>query len=82
MTDAAALLAAGKHLRELYGIKTPMGLERLIAQYVPRAQVRERLDPERLAEASERGRRMSLDEAVAMIVRIQDEAEAGPVPGA
>lgn len=80
--DAAALLAAGGHLRELYGIEPPAGLERLIAQYVPRAQVRERLDPERLAQATERGRRMSLDDAVALIVRIQDEAEGRLAPGA
>lgn len=36
----------------------------------------------RPAVASSLGRRMSLDDAVALIVRIQDEAEAGLVPGA
>ena len=71
--DAARLLGASEHLSELYGVRAPLGLSQLLDASDPRQSAEEMIGPERYAEAFEDGARMSLDEAVALVVRIQDE---------
>jgi predicted ATPase/class 3 adenylate cyclase len=71
--DAATLLGASDHLTELYGVKAPLGLQELLGISDPRGRAIEALTEPGFREAFERGRGMTLDEAVAMIVRMQDE---------
>jgi predicted ATPase/class 3 adenylate cyclase len=71
--DAARLLGASAHLTELYGVKAPVGLGQLIDAADPSRSAEEMIGPERYAEAFASGARMSLDEAVALVVRVQDE---------
>lgn len=72
--DAAALLGAHDHLGELYGVKAPMAVMDLLGFSDPRTAAVAALGEEGFAEAFDRGRQMTLDEAVSLTVRIQDEA--------
>jgi hypothetical protein len=76
--DAAVLQGAFEALCERYGVRPPAGLDRLLAIADPMLEVRASVPPDRVAEALERGRRMSLDEAVAMILRVAEEAATAP----
>ena len=49
---------------EVHGVRAPAGLDRLIRTSQPLERARHVLGAERFAAAVERGRRMSLDEAV------------------
>ena len=71
--DAAALLGAHAHLGELYGVRAPRAVQELLGVSDPRAAAVAALGETRYAEAFERGRQMTLDEAVALTVRIQAE---------
>jgi predicted ATPase len=71
--DTATLMGASAHLTELYGVKAPMGLEELLGTSDPRAGAKELLGAERYEQAFEKGRQMTLAEAVALIVRVQEE---------
>jgi predicted ATPase/class 3 adenylate cyclase len=71
--DAAVLLGAHDHLQELYGVKAPMGLAQLLGPYDPHAYARSALGDDGYDAAFARGRQMTLDQAVALSVRIQDE---------
>jgi predicted ATPase len=71
--DAATLLGAHDHLSELYGVKAPMGLSQLLNVSDPRGISAEMLGQEGFDEAFEAGKRMSLDDAVALVVRVQEE---------
>jgi predicted ATPase/class 3 adenylate cyclase len=71
--DTATLMGASDHLTELYGVKAPMGLEELLGASDPAAQAKEMLGAERYEPAFEKGRQMTLGEAVALIVRVQEE---------
>ena len=75
--DAAVLLGAAEHLGELYGVKPPMGLQQLIGQAAPYDRIAAMLGPDRYAASFDAGRQLTLDEAVALTVRIQDEAWGG-----
>lgn len=72
--DAAILLGAADHLSELYGVKAPLGLQELLGVSDPRGRAAATLGEKGYQEASETGQKMTLDQAVALIVRIQDEA--------
>ena len=69
--DAAVLLGASESLSERYGVRPPAGLAWLIGSQSPHEQVEAALEPDVLAAALERGRRLSLDEAVDLILEIE-----------
>ena len=71
--DAAVLLGAADHLGELYGVKAPLGLEELLGVSDPRGRAAATLGDEGYEAALATGRQMTLDQAVALIVRMQDE---------
>jgi tetratricopeptide (TPR) repeat protein len=71
--DAAHLLGAYEGLSELYGVRTPLGLNWLIEQHDPIGRTEALLGHEEFVDAKARGRRMSLDEAVDLAVRIGRE---------
>lgn len=71
--EAAQLLGAHKHLQVLYGVKAPMGLAQLLGPYDPDAFARAALGDEAFEAAFARGQHMTLDEAVALTVTIQEE---------
>jgi predicted ATPase/class 3 adenylate cyclase len=72
--ETAMLMGASEHLTQLYGVKAPMGLQELLGASDPGAQAKEMLGAERYSEAFDKGRQMTLDQAVALIIRVQDEA--------
>ena len=71
--DAGMLLGASDHLGELYGVKAPLGLRELLGVSDPRGHVVEALGEEGYEAAFATGRQMTLEQVVALIVRIQDE---------
>jgi hypothetical protein len=71
--DAAILLGASDHLSELYGVKAPLGLQELLGVSDPSGRAIATLGEERYQQAFDEGRQMTLDQAVALIVRMQDE---------
>lgn len=84
--DAATLLGAHAHLGELYGVKAPMAVQELLGVSDPHTVAIAALGEARYAEAFERGRQMTLEEAVDLTVRIQEETWGGepgapPTPG-
>jgi predicted ATPase/class 3 adenylate cyclase len=70
--EAALLMGAFEGLCERYGVRPPVGLSELIRQTDPVVRLRERLDPAALAAALERGQRMTVDEAMDIVVRVSD----------
>lgn len=79
--DVARLRGAFEGVCERYAVRPPASLERFVGDIDPIGPARERLGPEAFAAAVERGRAMSLDDAVALIVELGDLAdEAGPPP--
>ncbi len=71
--DTATLMGASEHLTELYGVKAPMGLQELLGASEPGVQAKEMIGAERYEAEFDKGRQMTLDQAVALIVRLQDE---------
>jgi predicted ATPase/class 3 adenylate cyclase len=71
--DAAELLGAHEHLQELYGVKAPMGLAQLLDAKDPHVVARAALGDEAYDAAVARGRQMTLDQAVALAVKVQEE---------
>lgn len=72
--DAATLLGAADHLGDLYGVKAPLGLKELLGVSDPRGRAVATLGEKGYQEAFEVGRGMTLDQAVELTVRMQDEA--------
>ena len=79
--EAAVLEGAFEALCERYAVRPPAALGRFIANIDPFATTRAALDPEVYEANVERGRRLSLDEAVAMVVKVGGDASAARVPG-
>lgn len=75
--DAAVLLGAFESLCEVYGVKPPPGILHLIAGSGFEPQIQQGLGKEAYAQAIERGRRLSLDTAVDLVVEICDEVLRG-----
>jgi non-specific serine/threonine protein kinase len=71
--DAAALLGAHEHFQELYGVKAPIGLIQLLGIKDPHVFARAAIGDEAYEAAFARGRQMTLDQAVALTVKIQEE---------
>jgi predicted ATPase/class 3 adenylate cyclase len=80
--EAARLSGAFEGLCERYGVRPPASLETFIGDIDPVGSARVELGPEAFAEAFERGRQMSLDEAVALIVELGDMADQAAAPPA
>ena len=71
--DAARLLGASDHLTELYGVKAPLGLRELLGMSDPHGRVIAMLGEERYREGFDEGRQMTIEQTVALIVRVVDE---------
>jgi non-specific serine/threonine protein kinase len=71
--DAAVLLGAHDHLQELYGVRAPMGLRQLLGPHDPVVNARAALGDEEYEATFARGRQMTLDQAVALAVQVQEE---------
>ena len=78
--DAAELIGAFEASCERYGVRPPAALSTFIKSHDPFAATIEALSPEAYAAAYERGRRLSLDEAVAKVADLGD-AMAVDAPG-
>lgn len=71
--EAAALLGAHEHFKELYGVEAPIGLQQLLGSNDPHVFARTALGDASYEAAFSSGRQMTLDQAVAMITTIQEE---------
>ena len=71
---AAEIHGAFDALCERYGVRPPAALALFVGGNDPFEMTRQNLDPETWAEAYARGRRLTLDEAVAKIVTLGDAA--------
>ena len=76
LEDTALLIGAFEGLSERYGFRVPIPLQQIINSRRPRERLAEALDRERLEALVERGRRMTIDQAVAFVVRMAGEMEA------
>ena len=76
--DAAILTGAFEGSCERIGVRPPIPLQRIIDTRQPSRRIAEALEPATLAVLTERGRRMSLDEAVAYVLQMADAM--GPAP--
>ena len=65
---AAMLMGSFETLRQTYGIEPPAGLSFLVATQRPLERAREALGAESYAAAFERGRRLTLDEAIDLVI--------------
>jgi predicted ATPase/class 3 adenylate cyclase len=75
--DTAALLTgAFEGLCERYGVRPPATLQRFLDNLDPLTAARAALGTEKFEIAVARGRRMSLDEAMALIVELGDAVDA------
>ena len=70
--DAALIMGAFEGLCERYGVRPPIGLEQLIRRTDPGVRLQGIMAPATLEAALERGRRMTIDEAMDVVVRIAD----------
>jgi predicted ATPase/class 3 adenylate cyclase len=71
--EAATLLAAYEHLSDVFGLKPPAGIGYVIELFRPVDRTLERLHADEFREASERGRAMSLDEAVTFALELLEQ---------
>ena len=72
--EAAEIHGAFDALCERYGVRPPAALSEFVGRQDPFEWARQNLDPTAWADAYERGRRLTLDEAVAKIVGLGDAA--------
>lgn len=73
--DAGLLMGAFQGLCERHGVRPPMPLQQIVNSRRPRERLEEALSPQELDKLIDRGKRMSLDDAVAFIVRMADELD-------
>ena len=73
--DAAELIGAFDASCERYGVRPPAGLDRFVGSSSPFTRIRDALPPDVYEAAYERGRRLSLDEAVAKVAEIGAAAQ-------
>ena len=78
--DAAELIGAFDASCERFGVRPPAALGEFIKTHDPFAATVEALSPEAYAAAYERGRRLSLDEAVAKVAELGDATAAMAPP--
>jgi hypothetical protein len=78
--DAAELAGAFDGSCERYGVRPPAALETFIEGHDPFMATRAALPPDVFAAAYERGRRLSLDEAVAKVAELGEAADVSDRP--
>lgn len=71
---AAEIHGAFDALCERYGVRPPTALSRFVGRLDPFALTKQSLDPDLWAAAYERGRRLTLDEAVAIVGELGEAA--------
>jgi hypothetical protein len=76
--DAAVLVGAFQNLCELYGVRPPSAVVFLIAGGRVEERVKDVLSREDLAQAMDRGRRLGLDAAVALVIDVCDRVAQRP----
>ena len=74
--EAAEIHGAFDALCERYGVRPPAALASFVGGRDPFELTRQNLDPETWAEAYARGLRLTLDEAVALVIELGDAANA------
>jgi tetratricopeptide (TPR) repeat protein len=79
--EAATIMGAFQALCERYGVRPPLGLGAFIQNADPLGQARAALGPEEFATAVERGRRMTLAEAMELIAEVGDAVSTPPASG-
>ena len=72
--EAAEIHGAFDALCDRYGVRPPAALAQFVGGNDPFEMTRQNLDPAAWAEAYARGRRLTLDEAVAVVVALGDAA--------
>ena len=72
--DAVLVSGAFDGLCERYGVRPPAALQEFVGDLDPLARARAEMTPAAYAAAYEQGRRMTLEEAVALIVELGDSA--------
>jgi predicted ATPase len=72
LEEAPMIMGAFEGLCDRYGVRPPLGLEQLIRTSDPAVRLKELLDPATLDGALDRGRRMTIDEAMDLVVHIGD----------
>ena len=77
LENGAAIMGAFDGLCERYGVRPPLGIEHLIRSANPAVRLQGMLDPATYAAAFERGRRMTIDEAMDVVVRIGERVPPG-----
>ncbi len=75
--DGARLSGAFDGLCERYGVRPPAALALFIGRLDPFGRIREALTPESYASLYESGRRLTIDEAVALVVAMAEDAPPG-----
>ena len=78
--DAVRVSGAFDGLCERYGVRPPAALQEFVGDLDPLAAARAEMTPGAYAAAYEQGRRMSLEEAVALIVELGDSAANSILP--
>ena len=73
---AAAIMGAFESLTQMYGVEPPGGLNFLIATQQPHDRARQLLGDEAFEVAFERGRRMTLEEAIDLVVEVGPENQS------
>jgi hypothetical protein len=74
--EAAVIMGAFEALCERYGVRPPLGLGSFIRNAEPLEHARAALDPDEFDAAFERGRRMTLAEAMELIADLGDAVNA------
>jgi hypothetical protein len=74
----AILMGAFESLCQRYGVRPPLGLAEMIGRKDPTAQLAEQLPPDELARATGRGARMSLGEAMEIVVDLFERLPEPP----
>ena len=72
--EAAEIHGAFDALCDRYGVRPPAALETFVGRQDPFAMTKKGLDPDVWSAAYEQGRRLTLDEAVALVVTLGESA--------
>jgi tetratricopeptide (TPR) repeat protein len=80
LEEAAEIHGAFDALCERYGVRPPAALSTFVGRQDPFALTKQHLDPGVWAAAYARGRRLTLDEAVAVVIALGDTADVVLAP--
>jgi predicted ATPase/class 3 adenylate cyclase len=73
--DACLIQGAFEGLSQQYGVSPPMGMQILLANWDLSARLTAAMGAEDAAEAIDRGRRLSHDEAIALVARMGEDVD-------